>query len=1509
MRTPRRAQGLYDPANEHDACGVGFLAHARGEKSHTLIRRAILVLENLKHRGAAGADNKTGDGAGLLCQIPDAFLREQCARQKLRLPDEGWYGVGMVFLPSAKKSAATAAALIQETVARENLAFLGWRDVPVEPDALGAIARVDLPWIRQFFVGASPNEIGDAFERRLYLARKQIQAAVARHGGLDACYVVSLSSRTVCYKGLMMGSQMNEFFRDLTDESFVSGIAVVHQRYSTNTFPSWPLAQPFRFLAHNGEINTLRANINQMAAREKSLHSPLLGREMKKALPIIEPGGSDSACLDNVLELLTLTGRDLPHAMMMLVPQAWGRKYFLGPDLKGFYEYHAGLMEPWDGPAAVAFTNGIQVGALLDRNGLRPIRYTMTTDGFIVLASETGVLDFQPEEIAEKGALRPGQMILVDTHQQRVFNDGEIKALYARRQPYRRWVEENKVVLHGLFSDIAPVHPDEPNLLRRQKRFGYSREDLSLILNPMASKGEEPVGSMGNDAPLAVLSEKPQLLYWYFKQLFAQVTNPPIDSIREELVMSLMTFVGNPGNILTETPAHARLIKLPHPFLSNDDVARLRDLRVKDFSSATLPMAFPAGGSPAEFESALNALCEAAVAAVRKHKAILILTDKDLPESQAPLPALLAVSAVNRRLIEEGVRTGTGLVVETGEAREVHHMALLLGYGATAINPYLAFESVAAMAAAGSLDAPVDGVKAVENYVHALNKGLLKIMSKMGISTLRSYRGGQVFEAVGLKKSLVDRYFTGTASRIEGIGLEEICAESNARHTEATAPNPDQQSLLSSGGVYRWRKDGERHLWTPEAISRLQWATRKNDIGLYREYARMINDQTRRQCTLRGLFRFKKTTPIPLDEVEPIEAIIKRFVTSAMSFGSISREAHETLAIAMNRLGAASNSGEGGEDRARFKPLPYGDNRCSAIKQVASARFGVTVEYLVSARELQIKIAQGAKPGEGGQIPGYKVNEEIARVRNATPGVTLISPPPHHDIYSIEDLKQLIFDLKNANPEARISVKLVSEVGVGTVAAGVAKAYADMVLISGYDGGTGASPLSSIKHAGVPWELGLAETHQTLVLNKLRTRIRVQTDGQMKTGRDVVIAAMLGAEEYGFGTTPLVVCGCIMMRQCHLNTCPVGVATQRPELRERFTGDPAHVVNFFRMVATEVREYLAQLGVRTMDELVGRSDLLEMNDAIEFWKARGLDYTNILMKVGEPGEPVRCIEVQDHGLSDVMDRELIRLAAPAIERGEPVTLRRKIRNTDRTTGSMLSGAICRRYGIDGLPDDTIVCEFEGSAGQSFGAFLAHGITLKLTGESNDYLGKGLSGGRIVVMPPQGIRYDPSKNFICGNVLLYGATSGEAYILGRAGERFCVRNSGAFAVVEGVGDHGCEYMTGGRVVILGETGLNFAAGMSGGIAYVLDEDYLFDSRCNLDMVDLEPLDRKADVAEVRGMIERHVRYTGSPKGRAILNNWERYQPHFVKVFPMEYKLALGRMSKEDQKTERDVKLPQ
>ncbi len=1500
------AHGLYSSQFEHDACGVGFTANIDGSKSHQVIRDGITILERIEHRGAVGCDPETGDGAGILLQVPDKFYQKVCKEINIKLPEAGKYGIAMLFLPQEDDARKELETLIEDKIVENNLNLLGWRDVPVDMNHVGSLAKESAPFIRQFFV-ASKKEFttADNFERELYVLRKDIEnTSTAKDLDGDDFYFCSFSSLTVVYKGLLLAPQVTKFFHDLNDTDMESAVAVVHQRFSTNTFPTWPLAQPFRYLAHNGEINTLRGNYNHMRARETSFASELYGEDVKKIIPVIKQGQSDSACLDNALELFSKSGRSMTHSAMMLIPQAWGEKYYMGHDLRGFYEYHAGIMEPWDGPAAVAFSDGRGIGAMLDRNGLRPARYTITKDNKIFMASEAGVIDIDSENIAKRGRIKPGQMMFVDINNDRVVFDTELKSRIARSQPYRRWVQENKIELRGLYNNENSAPKVGENLLQRQKMFGYSREDVNVTLKPMCENGIEPTGSMGNDAALAVLSEKPQLLFSYFKQLFAQVTNPAIDPIRESLVMSLTTFIGNHSNILEEKPSHAHLLKMKQPILTNDDLYRLQNATIDTFQSETIKIGFNADGESSSLKAAIDNVCEAAKTAISNGKSILILSDRDLATNEAPIPSLLAVAALNNFLTNEGIRTSAGLVIETGEAREIMHYALLLGYGATAINPYLALETIVDLADKGSLKAGIDTVKAIENYIKATGKGLMKIMSKMGIATLRSYRGAQVFEAVGLSSSLIDNYFTNTASRIAGIGLEEIAKEATIR-VEAAAQ--DNSPILSEGGVYRFRNNGEKHLWTPENITKVQYAVRNNDKAAYKEYAKTINNQEKNLCTLRGLFKFKDTQAISIDEVESADAIVKRFVTGAMSLGSLSKEAHETMAIAMNRIGGMSNSGEGGEDPVRFTPMPNGDDKCSAIKQIASGRFGVSIDYLSHAKELQIKVSQGAKPGEGGQLPGFKVDEFIAKVRNAVPGVTLISPPPHHDIYSIEDLAQLIYDLKNSNPQARISVKLVSEVGVGTVAAGVSKAHSDMVLISGHDGGTGASPMTSIKHAGLPWELGLAETQQTLVLNKLRDRIRVQVDGQMKTGRDVMIGALLGAEEFGFGTTALVMIGCLMMRQCHSNTCPVGVATQDPECRKRFPGKPEHLINFFYFVAEEVREYLASLGLRSIDEAVGRTDLLEMNEAIGFWKTKNLDFSAIFARPAEYDSlPVKQSVAQDHGIDKAYDQLLIKEATATLtDASVPTKKTVDICNLNRTAGPMLSNALVKAHGLAGLPDHTIDFTFNGCAGQSFGTFLKKGITFRLEGEGNDYVGKGLSGGIISIRPPRESDFTPSDNVLAGNVLLYGATSGELYVNGQVGERFAIRNSGAKTVIEGAGDHCCEYMTGGTVVCLGETGVNFGAGMSAGFAYILDEKGDFDLKCNLEMIDLEPVVNAEDEALLKGLIENHYEYTDSPKAKSILENWSENLHKFVKVFPTEYRKVLGRMSKEDAEVKREV----
>src|SRR3989338_2267605 len=1486
--------GLYDPANEHDSCGVGFVVQINGEKSHRIVEEGLQILRNLAHRGALGGDLKTGDGAGMTLQLPHKFLKKTI---EFILPQEGTYGVGMFFLPQCEKEAERARHVANGVIQREGCRVYGWRPVPVDPDSLGDMARDAMPSIWQAFIGYE-EFTGAELERKLYIVRKCLENEAAKIGWpIEKFYIASLSSRTIVYKGMFVAPQFANFYHDLENPDLLSAMALVHQRYSTNTFPSWALAQPFRYLAHNGEINTLRGNINKMMAREKTLSSKLFGGDITKLYPTINPIMSDSAILDNVFELLTLGGRTMEHTAMMMIPEAFGPKYHMSEDKRAFYEYHAAIMEPWDGPAAVAFTDGIKVGAILDRNGLRPARYIITKSGKMVLASETGVLDIEAEDVLEKGRLAPGKMIVVDTERQRVVKDNEIKSNISRRQFYRRWLDKHRIELKGLF-ETPEIITVEALLAKRQRAFGYTLEDLKMIIVPMVENAQEPIGSMGNDAALAALSERGPLLYNYFKQLFAQVTNPPIDPYRENLVMSLMSFVGRVGNLLDETPEHCHQLKLPHPVLSNEDINRLKQSEIKDFRIVTVPMLFKVSGGKNALEEAVDQMCMEVERKVDEGYSLVILSDRKMDENHAAIPALLGTSAVHHHLTKRGKRHLTGLILETGEAREVHHFAALIGYGINAINPYLVFETIIDLKNRKYIQGDLSVLTAFENYITAVKKGLLKVMSKMGVSTIRSYRGAQIFEAVGLNENFINHYFPGTATRINGIGISAIQQETLARHRKAFGTSAPVQTL-PSGGQYHYRLFSEKHLFSPEAIVFLQRAVREGNYDTFKIYTREINNISKNLCTLRGLFSFKKGKPVVIEEVESVDAIVKRFVTSAMSFGSISKEAHEAIAIAMNRLGAQSRSGEGGEDEIRYKPLPNGDSSKSMVKQVASARFGVTIDYLVNSKELQIKMAQGAKPGEGGQLPGHKVDELIAKVRHSTPGVMLISPPPHHDIYSIEDLAQLIFDLKNANPDARVSVKLVSEVGVGTIAAGVAKGKADMVLISGHDGGTGASPISSIQHAGIPWEIGLAETQQVLVRNKLRDRIRVQTDGQIKTGRDVVIAALIGAEEIGFATTALVSLGCIMMRKCHQNTCPVGVATQDPELRKRFQGKPEHVINFMRFIAQETREIMAELGFRTFDEMIGRIDMLEVNQAVEHWKTKGLDFTNVLLKPEIPeGGAVRCVTKQTHDLSKSLDGFLIENTKKAIEESTPVQLEMPIRNCNRTVGTTLSGVIAKRYGSKGLSEDTIKVKFTGSAGQSFGAFLAPGITFELEGDANDYFGKGLSGGKLIVYPPSKSTFRPQYNIITGNVNLFGATGGEVYIYGMAGERFCVRNSGAIAVVEGIGDHGCEYMTGGRVLILGDTGINFAAGMSGGIAYVLDENQLFDTRCNLEMVDIEPVVDAQDIAFIYRYLQRHIQYTGSKYAGRILENWEEMLPVFVKVMPIDYRRALERIKSQE-----------
>ena len=1491
-------QGLYHPSAEHDACGVGFVANLKGEASHGIVRQALDILVNLDHRGGCGCEPNTGDGAGILLQMPDLFLRGVCAQLGFELPPRGAYGVGMVFTSPEPDQREGARAAMEAIVADEGLSVLGWRDIPTDNASLGSLARDAEPFMRQLFVGR-PADCEDqlAFERKLYLVRKRSVMEI-RRAALDSYwYLASLSSRTMVYKGMLTTGQLERYYPDLCDPAMESALGLVHSRFSTNTFPLWERSHPYRFLAHNGEINTLRGNINWMHARQSKLASALFGADFPKLHPIINTNGSDSAMFDNCLELLVMTGRSLPHAIMMMVPEPWENHESMDPDLKAFYQYHACLMEPWDGPAALAFSDGRYIGAVLDRNGLRPLRYYVTSDGLVIMASEAGVLPVDPGRIVQKGRVQPGHMFLADLQEGRIVPDREIKEALAAQKPYRSWVAQHQVALAGLPASPLPLLAEAPPLIRRQQAFGYSFEDLRVILEPMARDGVQPLGSMGTDTPLAVLSLGTPLLYDYFKQLFAQVTNPPIDPIREELITSTLSQLGAQGNLLEPTPECAGLIRLEHPLLTDRDLACLRAARLPGFAVETLSLLFSAASGAPEMELALEGLFRNADEAIGRGSSILILSDRGVDEDRAALPALLAVSGLHHHLIRSGTRTRVSLVLESGEPREVHHFAVLLGYGATAINPYLAFETLIDMIDQGWL-AGIARPEAEAHYIKAAVKGVVKTMAKMGISTIQSYRGAQIFEAVGLHDSVIERHFTWTASRIQGMTLEGIATETLARHGRAFPKRSIPPLTLEPGGAYQWRKDGEEHLFNPLSIHALQKAARSGDYLDFKVFSALINDRSTKHCTLRGLLAFKSVQPVPIEEVEPVEEIVKRFKTGAMSYGSISLEAHEALAIAMNRIGGKSNTGEGGEDPERFSwTNEAGDSKNSAIKQVASARFGVTSNYLSNAREIQIKMAQGAKPGEGGELPGLKVHPWIARTRHTTPGVGLISPPPHHDIYSIEDLAELVHDLKNANRRARISVKLVSEAGVGTVAAGVAKAHADVVLISGYDGGTGASPISSIRHAGLPWELGLAETHQTLVLNGLRSRIAVETDGQLKTGRDVAIAALLGAEEFGFATAPLVTLGCLMMRVCHQNTCPVGVATQDPALRGKFTGKPEHVVNFMMFVARELREIMAQLGCRTVNEMVGRSDLLEPRQAVEHWKAQGIDLSDLLYR--QPGDPKRsnyCTELQDHGLEGSLDlSQLLESCRPAIERGEKVSAEMPIRNVNRVVGTIVGNEITLAHGAAGLPPDTVHLRFTGSAGQSFGAFVPKGVTLELEGDANDYLGKGLSGGKIVLYPAADAAFLAEENIITGNVAAYGATGGELYIRGLAGERFAVRNSGADAVVEGVGDHGCEYMTGGTVAVLGATGRNFAAGMSGGVAYVLDLAGDFAARCNTQMVFLEKVGAE-DAGLLQALIERHREATGSARAGMILSDWERYLPSFVKVMPKDYKRVLAALAR-------------
>jgi glutamate synthase (NADPH/NADH) large chain len=1493
-------QGLYDPQNEKDACGFGFVVDIQGRATHEIVEQALTVLVNLEHRGAAGAEANTGDGAGILLQTPHAFLKAEAARLGVSLPAPGAYAAGMVFLPPNEAGLKACAAIFEEVVRAEGQQVLGWREVPTDNGTLGPTAQASQPVIRQILVGRGADCVDeDAFERKLYVVRRQVEKKVSRSAipGRTHFYVPSLSHKTVVYKGMLNAGQLRELYLDLSNPAVVSALAMVHSRFSTNTFPSWSRAHPYRYISHNGEINTLRGNINWIHARQSMMRSSLLGDDLKKILTVVDTEGSDSAMFDNVLELLTLTGRELPHAMMMMVPEPWARHESMSPEKRAFYEFHSCLMEPWDGPASIAFTDGVRVGAVLDRNGLRPSRYYITRDDLVVMASEVGVLDIPPERILEKGRLQPGRMFLVDTREKRIVSDEELKERIAREKPYAEWLERYTVRLDQLPKPANVIAPAHETVLRRQEVFGYTAEDVKMLITPMATDGTEGIGSMGTDTPLAVLSEKPQPLFNYFKQLFAQVTNPPVDAIREEIIMAVETAVGPEGNLLEPGPEAARQLSLPSPVIRNEDLEKMRALDggpgSKGLRAITLPILFRAAEGGAALRRALEDLRWKASECIAEGYNLLILSDRGHDAENAPIPSLLAVAAVQHHLIREGTRTRCGLVLESGEPREVHHFALLIGYGASAVNPYLVFETIHDQVKLGMIPGPA--AEAEKKFAKAVSKGIVKVISKMGISTIQSYHGAQVFEAIGLNQDFIDEYFTWTATRVGGVGIDVIAREARMRNERGFPPRrPVVHTSLPAGGQYKWREGGEHHLFNPETVHRLQHACRTGDFKLFKEYTRLVNDQSRHLNTLRGLMDLVPgPRPVPIEEVEPVDAIVRRFKTGAMSYGSISKEAHEALAVAMNRIGGKSNTGEGGEDPARYEKRAGGDSRNSAIKQVASGRFGVTSEYLVNAQELQIKMAQGAKPGEGGQLPGSKVYPWIAKVRHSTPGVGLISPPPHHDIYSIEDLAQLIHDLKNANHRARVSVKLVAEVGVGTIAAGVAKAHADVVLVSGHDGGTGASPLTSIKHAGIPWELGLAEAHQVLVMNDLRSRIVVEVDGQLKTGRDVVVGALLGAEEFGFATAPLVVLGCIMMRACHLNTCPVGVATQDPKLRARFTGDPAHVVTFMRFIAQEVRELMAELGYRTIEEMVGRSERIEMRRAVDHWKARNLDFSRILFKPTVPRHYGRTCQIpQDHGIDRTLDANvLLDLCRPAIEDRKPVRATLPIRNTNRVVGTMVGSEVTRRHGAAGLPEDTIRLHFQGSAGQSFGAFVPPGVTLALEGDANDYVGKGLSGGKIVVFPPRGAAFVAEENIIVGNVAFYGATGGEAFVRGLAGERFCVRNSGLTAVVEGVGDHGCEYMTGGRVVVLGRTGRNFAAGMSGGVAYVLDVEGAFARHCNPEMVALSPLEDPEEVAEVRDLVERHAAATESAHARRLLSAWPETVKRLVRVVPNDYRRVL------------------
>ena len=1494
-------QGLYDPAYESDACGVGFVVDIKGRKSHKIVDNAITILKNLIHRGACGCEENTGDGVGMLTQLPHKFFVRVCKEIGFELPEYGHYGAGMVFLPNDSAQQKHCIDEFHKIISEEGQQVLGWRDVPIDSSSLGSMAKDGEPTFKQIFIKRSADIKDEiSFERKLYVIRKRIENTIYNNLELserEHFYIPSLSHRTCIYKGMLTGSQFEPMFPDVSEPDFESAMALVHQRFSTNTFPAWELAHPFRYVAHNGEINTARGNANWMRAREPLCKSEVFGDDLEKLFPIVLEGGSDSATFDNVMEFLHMSGRPLSHAVLMMIPEAWSGHETMDPARKAFYEYHACLMEPWDGPASIAFTDGNVMGAVLDRNGLRPSRYYVTKDDMVVMASEVGVLDIDPENILIKDRLHPGRIFMVDTEQGRIIDDEEIKKEFAEQHPYAQWLKDNLVAIEDLPAAKNVDIGDKDTLLQHQQAFGYTHEDLRVLMAPMAANGLEPTGSMGTDTALAVLSNRSRLLYDYFKQLFAQVTNPPLDGIREELVTQVATTVGPEKNLLEAKADSCKQIRIPSPILTNENLARIREITDAGLKAKTIAILYPVADAGAGLDKALKNVFADIDAAIAEGYTNIILTDRGINQELAAIPALLATAGVHHHLIRSGTRTKVGLILESGEPREIHHFAVLLGYGIGAINPYLALESLGDMIGKGHLpEMPVE--KATQNYVKAINKGLTKTMAKMGISTVQSYRGAQVFEAIGLNKDFVDQYFTWTASRIGGIGLEEVAEEMSIRHHNAFPQRAAKRPDLDWGGEYQWRRDGEYHLFNPDTVFKLQHSTRSGQFSIFKEYTDKVNEQNENLATLRGLFDFKfADNAIPLDEVEPIENIMKRFSTGAMSYGSISKQAHETLAIAMNRIGGKSNTGEGGEDADRFTPDANGDSRRSSIKQVASGRFGVTSEYLVNADDIQIKMAQGAKPGEGGQLPGTKVYPWIAKVRGSTAGVGLISPPPHHDIYSIEDLAQLIYDLKNSNPEARIHVKLVAEVGVGTVAAGVAKAHSDVVLISGYDGGTGASPMSSLKHAGLPWELGLAETQQVLMMNGLRDRIVVQTDGQLKTGRDVIVAALLGAEEFGFSTAPLVVMGCIMMRVCHLNTCPVGVATQNPELTKKFAGQPEFVENFFKFIAEEVREYMAKLGFRTVDEMIGQVKRLDVKNAVDHWKARGLDFSKILH---EPANPMKnksyCINKQDHGLEHTLDiTQLVPQCKDAIENSKSVETSLEVKNIHRSVGTILGYNITKRYGAAGLPEDTVKAHFHGSAGMSFGAFVPKGVTMTLEGDANDYLGKGLSGGKIIVYPSDKSSFVPEENIIVGNVLLYGATSGEAYIRGIAGERFCVRNSGVHTVVEGIGDHGCEYMTGGRVVVIGPTGRNFAAGMSGGEAYILASKEEFKILCNQDMVDLDELDDE-DKSVVKNLLTNHRDYTKSTVASNILENWNEYQNKFIKVMPKDYKRVLAAMKK-------------